>query len=337
MRRGGTQLLIVALLVAPLAGCVQQAPEHGPGDATPPNPPGTERVAPEDADLVRSQGKQLSLAARCGAGADTVEWRHTRPLHPPGTWHASALAQDDTGQLDLELTEPGTHEIHARCVADGTPDPSPVTWIVHVGEPSASTAPGDDGGAEDGSTNTSETRETDSTERDNGTQTGDTEDTNSSDTTDGSTNETTTDDGGTSSETDGTSNETSSEDTSSTDAATCEPTASERPIRIGRIHEDPAGPDAEALEDEWIEIINTEDSAVDLTGWHVHDADGNRYDFPDGAAIPAQDAVTLRTGAGEDTETDLYWGSTEPIWDNDEDTVCLVDDTGEDRDRFSYP
>jgi len=33
--------------------------------------------------------------------------------------------------------------------------------------------------------------------------------------------------------------------------------------------------------------------------------------------------VTLHTGSGTDSETDLYWGSGSPIWNNDGDTVTV--------------
>ncbi|MEJ2212116.1 MAG: lamin tail domain-containing protein [Anaerolineae bacterium] len=38
--------------------------------------------------------------------------------------------------------------------------------------------------------------------------------------------------------------------------------------------------------------------------------------------------VTLHTGSGTNTSTDLYWHSLAPIWDNESDTAFLYDVDG---------
>jgi len=38
--------------------------------------------------------------------------------------------------------------------------------------------------------------------------------------------------------------------------------------------------------------------------------------------------VTLHTGDGTNSATDLYWGSKRPIWNNDGDTASLYDHNG---------
>jgi hypothetical protein len=39
--------------------------------------------------------------------------------------------------------------------------------------------------------------------------------------------------------------------------------------------------------------------------------------------------VTLHTGSGADTDTDLYWGSDAAIWNNGGDTIYVYDESGE--------
>ncbi|ELZ40408.1 beta-lactamase [Halorubrum tebenquichense DSM 14210] len=46
--------------------------------------------------------------------------------------------------------------------------------------------------------------------------------------------------------------------------------------------------------------------------------------------------MTLRTGSGTDTDTELYWGSGSPIWNNAGDTVILSNADGEHVLEVSY-
>ena len=66
-----------------------------------------------------------------------------------------------------------------------------------------------------------------------------------------------------------------------------------------------------------------------MSGWSVSDEADHTYYFPDGFEIGAGEAVTLRTGSGSDTSSDLYWGSGSPIWNNNGDTVVVVNGAGE--------
>jgi len=40
------------------------------------------------------------------------------------------------------------------------------------------------------------------------------------------------------------------------------------------------------------------------------------------------ESITIHTGSGTDTETDLYWGQESAVWNNDGDTVTLRDENG---------
>ncbi|GAB3416905.1 lamin tail domain-containing protein [Haloparvum alkalitolerans] len=100
-------------------------------------------------------------------------------------------------------------------------------------------------------------------------------------------------------------------------------------LEVAAINADAAGDDRENLNDEYVVFENTGDEAIDLSGWTVEDEAGHSYAFPDGFTLEAGARVTLRTGSGTDTDTDLYWGAGSPVWNNDGDTVILSDDDGE--------
>lgn len=95
-------------------------------------------------------------------------------------------------------------------------------------------------------------------------------------------------------------------------------------IAIGDVEADPPGPDEVALDDEWVMIVNSGDEAVDLTGWSIRDeSTQNRFSFPPGLVLDPGDQVRVTSGHG-----DLGFGFGTPIWNNDGDTVYVVDDQG---------
>ncbi|WP_436922909.1 lamin tail domain-containing protein [Halosimplex amylolyticum] len=100
-------------------------------------------------------------------------------------------------------------------------------------------------------------------------------------------------------------------------------------IRVDEIHADAAGDDRENLNDEYVVFENPGSEALDLTGWTVEDEAGHTYAFPDGFTLEPNSTVTLRTGSGTDSESDLYWGSGSPIWNNGGDTVIVTNAAGE--------
>lgn len=99
-------------------------------------------------------------------------------------------------------------------------------------------------------------------------------------------------------------------------------------LTITEIHADAAGNDNENLNDEYVTFENTGSETLDLSGWTVSDEADHSYTFPSGASLAAGESVTLHSGSGEDTQTERYWGSSQPIWNNGGDTVTVTDDTG---------
>ena len=74
--------------------------------------------------------------------------------------------------------------------------------------------------------------------------------------------------------------------------------------------------------------------SIDMSGWLVKDRVGIRYTFPTFALSPGA-VVTLHSGQGHNTATDLYTG-TSLIWNNDHDTVYLCDASGNEVDTYNY-
>jgi hypothetical protein len=91
----------------------------------------------------------------------------------------------------------------------------------------------------------------------------------------------------------------------------------------------------EDLNEEWVCLANHEKRLVDIANWMVKSESGKTYIFPS-LTLSAGATVKLHTGSGVDTQTDLYWGSTREIWNNDKDTVYLYDTSGNLIDRYSY-
>lgn len=99
-------------------------------------------------------------------------------------------------------------------------------------------------------------------------------------------------------------------------------------LQLVEIHADAQGTERENLNDEYLVFENTGTETLDLSEWQLSDEADHRYTFPDGFTLAAGDHVTVRSGSGSDSETDLYWGSSRPIWNNGGDTVTVTDENG---------
>ncbi len=90
---------------------------------------------------------------------------------------------------------------------------------------------------------------------------------------------------------------------------------------------DPPGPDGDRLDEEWIGIVNRSEETIDLDGWVIRDATSSNR-FPLRGSLRPGRSLTVRTGSGASTQTDLYLGESFPVWSNDGETVLLVDPAG---------
>ena len=78
------------------------------------------------------------------------------------------------------------------------------------------------------------------------------------------------------------------------------------------------------LNDEYIVLENKGGQPVTLTGWTLSDESHRRYLFPQFTLL-AGSSVTLRTGLGKNTGTELFWGSRTARWNDAGDTIFLRD------------
>jgi hypothetical protein len=82
------------------------------------------------------------------------------------------------------------------------------------------------------------------------------------------------------------------------------------------------------LKDEWVKVTNKGSSSVPLTGWKINDEGSKHtYTFPS-YTLNSGSTLTVFTAKGTNTATELYWGSDDPIWNNDGDTAYLYDNNG---------
>jgi hypothetical protein len=99
-----------------------------------------------------------------------------------------------------------------------------------------------------------------------------------------------------------------------------EPTS---PLQILSVNYDAPGDDNSNLNEEYITFKILAPGS--LIGYGVEDEYGWRYDFPDRVFSLGQ-IFELHTGAGDDSQTDLYWGKTSTaIWNNEGDTIKVLD------------
>ncbi|NCG23128.1 MAG: hypothetical protein GWP47_03225 [Actinobacteria bacterium] len=109
-------------------------------------------------------------------------------------------------------------------------------------------------------------------------------------------------------------------------------------IVIVEIQHDPPGNDTEVLNQEWVKLASVGGEAVDMTGWVLRDESASkRFAFPDGFVIEPNQPVTIHSGCGTASASDLYWcvnGSA--VWNNNGDTAFLLDPAGNFHTTLSY-
>jgi micrococcal nuclease len=107
------------------------------------------------------------------------------------------------------------------------------------------------------------------------------------------------------------------------------------PLAIVTVNYNPPGDDTLDLNGEY--VVFRVVTAGSLKGYAVEDASGKHFDFPARLYQKGQ-TITLHSGHGEDTASDLYWGvSGSAIWNNDGDTVKVLDAQGRIVAIYAYP
>lgn len=107
-------------------------------------------------------------------------------------------------------------------------------------------------------------------------------------------------------------------------------------VRFWAIEPDAPGRDDRNPNGEFVAITN-EGAPVDLSRWVLRDESSvHRYAFPDGYILDSGAIVSVRSGCGDDTATDLYWCADGTVWTNSGDTALLLDAHGAVVDRERY-
>lgn len=99
-------------------------------------------------------------------------------------------------------------------------------------------------------------------------------------------------------------------------------------LTFSRVIQDPPGDDNANLNSEVVEILNTGADIVTFTGYTLRDNAGHTFAFPNGFQLASYARVTIHTGPGTNTDTDLYWGLSQSVWNNDHDKATLKDAGG---------
>ncbi len=103
-------------------------------------------------------------------------------------------------------------------------------------------------------------------------------------------------------------------------------------VRIAYIEYDPPG--SNDVAGEYVYLQNQAGTA-NMTSWTLCDNAEHCFTFPTFILV-AGSTVQVWTKSGENTATDLYWGSESAIWDNTGDTAYLRDSNGMLVHQFSY-
>lgn len=107
-------------------------------------------------------------------------------------------------------------------------------------------------------------------------------------------------------------------------------------VVLDEIRNDPSGRDSKHLNEEYVTLKNAGEAEVSISEWCVRNEAGDEFRFPEHTVLQPGEHVTLHTGSGTDTETDFYWESETPRWNNLEDTVTVLDRDGTVRIREPY-
>lgn len=119
-------------------------------------------------------------------------------------------------------------------------------------------------------------------------------------------------------------------------ADACGPAREPSGIAIWAMEPDAPGRDDVNPNGEFVTLSN-DGPDQDLTGWTLRDESSvHRFTFPDGFVLETGELVTVRSGCGTDTATDLYWCADGSVWTNSGDTAILLDDRGAVVERQRY-
>jgi Lamin Tail Domain len=97
-------------------------------------------------------------------------------------------------------------------------------------------------------------------------------------------------------------------------------------LRFHGVQYDSPGTDnrtAASLNAEWISLVNTGGSAVNLRGWTIRDRSNHVYTFGNLSIAGRGGRLWLHTGTGATRGANAYWNSGNYVWNNSGDTAYL--------------
>jgi|GEM_PF-1826915 len=86
---------------------------------------------------------------------------------------------------------------------------------------------------------------------------------------------------------------------------------------------------------EYVCLVNMSGDEVDLLGWELRDAEGSVNVLPDITLAPEQH-LRVHPGGGENSGSDVYGEGEQAVWNNQGDTVTLLDESGNVIDSQTY-
>lgn len=87
--------------------------------------------------------------------------------------------------------------------------------------------------------------------------------------------------------------------------------------------------------DEYICLVNMSGDDVNLLGWELRDAEGSVNVLPDVTLAPEQ-RLRVHAGGGRNSKSDVYGEGQGAAWNNQGDTVTLLDESGNVIDSRTY-
>lgn len=92
-------------------------------------------------------------------------------------------------------------------------------------------------------------------------------------------------------------------------------------------------PDTSKEDGEYIEINNTEQKNLDISGWSVEDSNGVEYVFDEGSSIPGEESIRVYT---DNSEAEFNWDRGLAVWSSSGDTAYIYDESGNQVEQYIY-
>lgn len=105
---------------------------------------------------------------------------------------------------------------------------------------------------------------------------------------------------------------------------------------LARVDPAPEGDDLVKGGGEFVVIEQNADIRVDMGGWYVEDADGNRLNLGIGRQIDPGAELRVYSSCGESTEEAVFACVDSEVLDDDGDVLTLRDSAGGEVARFAY-